>query len=97
SPLSMSLAMPKSRILTATPAPPSDPVARNTLSGLRSRWTMPAACAAASAPGGVDVAVEDLDDAGVVDARRGARLAEEAVHDVLPARQLGQQHLDRRQ
>src|SRR6185312_17281037 len=42
----------------------------------------------------VDVAVVDLDDAGVGDQRGGARLVEEAVHDVGVARQGRQQQLD---
>src|SRR5262249_2293613 len=39
--------------------------------------------------------VVDLDDAGVADGGGGARLVEEAPHDVLPLRQVRVQHLDR--
>ena len=40
------------------------------------------------------VAVEHLDDAGVTDRRRRARLGEEALDDARVRRQLRQQHLD---
>jgi len=43
----------------------------------------------------VHVAVEDLDDARVLDARGGARFIEEARDDVLVARHLREQELDR--
>jgi hypothetical protein len=43
-----SLAIPKSRIFTRSPPMTSASGTRNTFSGLRSRWTMPLACAAAS-------------------------------------------------
>src|SRR5580698_2717958 len=47
---SLSLATPKSRILARSPPGASRSGTRNKLSGLRSRWTMPAACVAASEP-----------------------------------------------
>ena len=47
--LDTSLAMPKSRILSTTGVRAVPSVARNRLSGLRSRWTMPRSCAADSA------------------------------------------------
>jgi hypothetical protein len=47
----MIFAAPKSTTRTSSlEVPPVKPPTRNTLSGFRSRWTMPTACAAASAP-----------------------------------------------
>jgi hypothetical protein len=46
------------------------------------------------APAAVQIAVEDLDDAGVAHRGRRARLREEAVHDVGVLGQLGAQHFD---
>jgi hypothetical protein len=46
----VSLAMPKSRTLTRSPLGSSASGTTNTLSGLRSRWMMPAACVASSTP-----------------------------------------------
>ena len=45
---------------------------------------------------GVRAEVVDLDDAGMIDRRRRARLVEEPLHDRRVARQLRQQHLERR-
>ena len=45
-------------------------------------------------PAAVQIAVEDLDDAGVPHGGRRARLGEEAAHDVRLLGQLGAQHLD---
>ena len=45
---------------------------------------------------GVGPEVVDLDDARVIDRRGGARLVEEALDDRRVARELRQQHLDRR-
>src|SRR5207342_1166199 len=43
----------------------------------------------------IDVAVEDIDDAGMANQRRGARLVEEALERVLVASELGREELDR--
>ena len=45
SPSPVSLAMPKSRILARSPPATSTSRTRKMFSGLRSRWTMPRACA----------------------------------------------------
>ena len=113
--------MPKSSSLTLLAAGTLGIGTRNTLSGLRSRWTMPgvvrgverardlrasdrdrlgrAAAAALDAlasasrprsssitmyalPSGSAAEVEDLDDAGVPDRGRRARLVEEPLDDV---------------
>ena len=48
-PMSVSFAMPKSSSLIRSPFGMSGSGTRKMLSGLRSRWTMPLSCAAASA------------------------------------------------
>ena len=125
------LAMPKSSTLTKSASPSRE--TRKMFSGLRSRWMMPAACAAESARqicvpmattrsgamralvaqhlaeveavealhDEVDVAVGrgarvgDVDDVGVADLGRGARLAAEARHQVRLPRELRVQDLER--
>ena len=127
----ISLAMPKSRILIGAD---SEAASTNTLSGLRSRWTIFVAVRGRQRVGdlsgqehraadrdapvvaelaaqaladqvlhhdvrvavGQDAAVEDVDDPGVTDQRRRARLVEEPRDDLLVRGELGQQDLDRR-
>ena len=70
------LARPKSRIFT----PPAE--VRKTFSGLRSRWMMPFACAAAS-PSAIAVAIRrvSLSGSGAADSLRAKRFAFEQLGD----------------